>query len=341
MMPEWPDASQLPPMKFRPIYRRRIWGGALMHEALGRSVPSGDPPVGESWELVDREGAESVVAGGQFDGASLHELLTRYGASILGRKVGPGSRFPLMVKLIDAGDRLSLQVHPDDLSVQRTGEGEAKTEMWYIVAAVKGAVIMAGLSSRATRLQLKDRLNSPDVEQLLQVYPSQPGDAYFIPAGTLHAIGGGNLVLEIQQSSDTTYRLSDWGRTDDSGVSRELHVEKGMAAIDFMNRSSPRIAGVSGEALHNRKFAIVDRCRHFKVDDLRLVTLWHDDTAAAGSFHLLSAVNKPVRVGKGASADECSLDLQPGETALVPFVYGAYSVRPLADGETVMVKTSL
>ncbi len=341
-MPEWPDAALLSPLKFLPIYQERIWGGTLMPEVLGREVPAGAAPVGESWELSDRDGAVSVVACGVLEGASLRELTARYGTALLGRKTRPDGRFPLLVKLIDAGDRLSLQVHPDEQAAQRIGGGaEPKTEMWYIIAACRGANILAGLSPRATRLQLNDRLSSPEVEQLLQVYPSQPGDAYFIPAGTLHAIGGGNLILEIQQNSDTTYRISDWGRVDAAGHSRELHVEKGMMAIDFMNRSSPRIAGVSDEVAHNRKFSIVDRCRYFKVDDLRLVTVWHDDTNATGSFHLLSAVNRPVRIGKGPLAEERSLELQAGETALIPFAYGAYSVRPLAAGETAVVKTSL
>ena len=341
-MSEWPEASMLSPLKFRPIYKERIWGGTLMPEVLGRDVPAGALPIGESWELSDRDEAVSVVACGALEGVSLRELMTRYGTALLGRKARSDGRFPLLVKLIDAGDRLSLQVHPDEQVAQRIGGGaESKTEMWYIIAACRGANILAGLSPRATRLQLKDQLSSPEVEQLLQVYPSQPGDAYFIPSGTLHAIGGGNLILEIQQNSDTTYRISDWGRVDAAGRSRELHVEKGLMAIDFMNRSSPRIAGVSDEVAHNRKFSIVDRCRYFKVDDLRLVTVWHDDTSATGSFHLLSAVNKPVRIGKGALAEEQALELQAGETALIPFAYGAYSVRPLAAGETAMVKTTL
>lgn len=145
-------------------------------------------------------------------GRTMHELLKHYGRELVGRKAKSTDRFPLLVKLIDAGDRLSLQVHPDEAACREIGgTAEPKTEMWYIIAARKGAQILAGLQGRATRQQLVSQLGSPDVENLLQVYPSQPGDAYFISSGTLHAIGGGNLILEIQQNSDTTYRVQRLG----------------------------------------------------------------------------------------------------------------------------------
>ncbi len=332
------NSSELYPLVFEPLYAERMWGGTLMGERLGRQLPDVKGPIGEAWEIVDRDDAQSLVANGALKGRSLHELIQSYGQYLLGRK-WDGGRFPLLVKLLDAGDRLSLQVHPDEAACARIGHGaEPKTEMWYIIAARRGAKIMAGLSARSTRQQLIEKLNSPDVENLLQVYPSQPGDAYFITSGTLHAIGEGNLLLEIQQNSDTTYRVSDWGRVDASGKPRELHVELGMESIDFMNRTSPRVPGVVGQAGHNRKFPVVNRCRFFKVDSLHLVQPWRDDPAGQ-SFHLMTAITASVLIGH--PDEEPVLELRPGQTALVPANYGAYVVTPVMAGETNVVKCTL
>ena len=334
-------ARELYPLKFTPIYMERIWGGTLMREVLHRDVPEAGNPIGESWEIVDRPGEQSVVANGEFAGMPFEELLRQYHGELLGPRGSSCKRFPLLVKLIDAGERLSLQVHPDENACREIGgSAEPKTEMWYIISALKTGKIMAGLSPRATRQQMMETMDKPEVENLLQVYQSQVGDAYFITSGTLHAIGEGNLILEIQQNSDTTYRVSDWGRVDRNGKSRELHVEKGLKSINFTNRTSPRIAGVSGSAGHNRKFSMINRCPFFTVDELRLADVWHDDTAASGSFHLVSAINAPVRVGRSATAEEM-VRLEPGETLLVPWSYGRYSIAPENAGEAVVVRTTL
>ena len=333
--------DKLYPLKFTPIYQERMWGGSLMTEVLKRNVPAGKDPIGESWELVDRDGEVSVLENGPMAGATLHELLQNYGKALLGSKAPDTERFPLLVKVIDAGDRLSLQVHPDENACREIGNGaEPKTEMWYIMAARKDAKILAGLQGRATKQQLVAQMASPAVEELLQVYSSQPGDAYFITSGTLHAIGGGNLILEIQQNSDTTYRVSDWGRVDSSGKSRELHVDVGIKSINFMNRTSPRVAGVSGTAGYNRRYDVVTTCPFFTVNDLRLISTWNDDTVNSGSFHLISAVNGPVTVGK-SEEEARQVRLEAGESCLVPACFGKYEVTPLNPGETTVIKTTL
>jgi mannose-6-phosphate isomerase len=331
------DRDSLYPLLFEPIYKERIWGGTQMTEVLHRDVPKFSDPVGEAWEIVDREDEQSVVSNGALKGTTIHQLIEFYGKSLLGSKFS-GGRFPLLVKLIDAEQRLSLQVHPDEQACARLGGGaEPKTEMWYIISATRRATIMAGMNPRSTRQQLVETLNSPEVENHLQVYPSQPGDAYFITSGTLHAIGEGNLLLEIQQNSDTTYRVSDWGRVDSNGNPRELHVEKAMESINFTNRTSPRVPGVVGSVPHNRKFPIVNRCRFFTVDDLRLKDSWMDNTASSGSFHLISAINKPVELGN----KEYKVELAPGQSCLIPATFGAYSIKPLETGETDVLKTTL
>ncbi|QSH40744.1 class I mannose-6-phosphate isomerase [Lentisphaerota bacterium ZTH] len=331
------DRDNLYPIVFEPVYHDKMWGGTQISDVLKRTVPAMHDPVGESWEIVDRDDEQSVVSNGPLKGATISQLVNHYGKSLLGSKFN-GGRFPLLVKLIDAGKRLSLQVHPDEQACARIGDGtEPKTEMWYIISARKGAKIMAGMNPRSTKQQLLSTLNSSEVEDHLQVYPSQPGDAYFISSGTLHAIGEGNLLLEIQQNSDTTYRVSDWGRVDSSGHPRELHVDKAMDSINFTNRTSPRIPGVVGEVTHNRKFPVVNRCRFFAVDDLRLAGEWVDNTVASSSFHLISAINKPVRVGN----KERYVELAAGQTCLVPANFGTYKVIPLAEGECDVLKSTL
>ncbi len=332
---------QLYPLRFAPIYMARMWGGTQMAEILGRNVPVAAEPIGESWELVDRPGEQSVVLDGVFAGKTIHEVLELCGERLLGPRADGAKRFPLMVKLIDAGERLSLQVHPEESVCRELGGGaEPKTEMWYIVSARPGAKILAGLSPKATRVQMNEFLASPEVESLLQVYPSRPGDAYFIPSGTIHAIGEGNLILEIQQNSDTTYRVSDWGRLDQNGKSRELHMEKGLRSIDFTNRVSPRVCGDAESAAHNRKFAVVRQCPFFKVDDLHLIETWLDDTAQSGSFHLISAINGPVRIAGGDEGDP-EIFLPAGETALIPYAFGRYRVIPACAGVVRVVRTTL
>ena len=193
-MNSFPEISALPPLKFTPVYKERPWGGTLMSELLGRVTPEG-VRTGEAWELSDREGADTPVAEGELAGVPLSELVRHYGRSFVGAKALNADRFPLLIKLIDAGERLSLQVHPDEAACRQFADGsEPKTEMWYVIAARKGARIMAGLSPKATRLQFQEKVNSPEVEQLLQSHRSVPGDAYFITAGVLHAIGGGEFA---------------------------------------------------------------------------------------------------------------------------------------------------
>ncbi|MBE6384373.1 MAG: mannose-6-phosphate isomerase [Lentisphaerae bacterium] len=335
----FPEINNLAPLKFIPVYQERIWGGTLMSELLKRETPAGIK-TGEAWEISDRPGAESVVAEGELAGVPLSELVRHYGRNLIGSKALDTKRFPLLIKLIDAGERLSLQVHPDEQVCRRFADGsEPKTEMWYVIAARKGAQIMAGLSSKATKLQFMELVNSPEIENLLQCHRSVPGDAYYITAGVLHAIGGGNLLLEIQQNSDTTYRLSDWGRVDAEGKSRELHLDKGMQATDFFNRNTPRIPGVTGQANFNRKYQLVNKSQYFRVSELRLVTEWRDDTSVDGSFHIITAINGKVAI---ESEDrELCCELEIGRSCLIPAAFGRYRLNPMDDGETTVLKTTL
>jgi len=332
------DRDKLYPLVFQPIYLGKMWGGTQIKEFLKRDdIPDLKEPVGESWELVDREDEQSVVANGPLKGATITQLVKHYGKALMGSKY-TGGRFPLLVKIIDASERLSLQVHPDEQACARLGDGaEPKTEMWYILNAKKGAKIMAGVNSRSTKQQLLSTIQTAEVEKHLQVFESEPSDAYFISSGTLHAIGEGNLLVEIQQNSDTTYRVSDWGRVDKDDKPRELHLEKALESINYINRTSPRIPGVAGVVQHNRKFPVVNRCRFFTVDDLRLIGEWNEDTTVSGSFHLITCVNKHIRI----STNDSNVDLNPGQTCLIPASLGAYRILPMEPGETDVLRTTL
>ncbi len=331
---------KLYPMKFIPIYMVRMWGGTMMTDILNREVPfNGTDPIGESWELVDRDGEQSVVAEGALAGKTMEELMKQYRFDILGPKGGSAERFPLLVKLIDAGERLSLQVHPDNEACARIGGGaQPKTEMWYILGCREDGCILAGLSSKATKSLLLEKMNSSEVEELLQKFDSVPGDGYFITSGTLHAIGGGNLILEIQQNSDTTYRISDWGRVDQHGKARELHVEKGMTSINFFNHAGCRIAGDVNNTKFNRKIPMIKDCPYFSIETLHLCESLQENTKESGSFHLLSSAKGSFVI----KADGLETEIKMGETVLVPYSVGSYVISPVAgDEKNILIKTTL
>ncbi len=331
------DKDELYPLLFEPLYKEVMWGGTQLASKLNRPIPKDGPAIGEAWEICDREGFSSLVANGPLAGTSLHELVSSYGKEFVGHRFN-GGHFPLLVKLIDAGKRLSLQVHPNEEACAKIGGGaEPKTEMWYVIAAERGAKIIAGLSGKSTRRQFVENLNSADIEKLLQVFDSYPGDAYFINAGRVHAIGSGNLLLEIQQNSDTTYRISDWGRTDSSGKPRQLHIEQAMESIDFMDRTVPRITGASDTTDHNRKYPLINRCPFFRVDDLKLVEDWYDSTDSTASFHLLTAINHPVKVGR----DDKITEVPVGSTCLLPASFGSYNIIVERGVTSTVVRTTL
>ena len=326
------ERENLYPLLFTPIYKSIIWGGNMLNSYLQREATSHELPIGEAWEIVDREKDVSIVENGLLAGKSLRTLIETYGSDLVGQK-NANKRFPLLVKIIDAGQRLSLQVHPDAAACKKTSGAEPKTEMWYVIASKKDAKIFVGLNNKATKRDFIDNCNSLDIEKYLQVYKSVPGDAYFITSGTVHAVGEGNLLLEVQQNSDTTYRISDWGRVDADGQPRELHIKNALDSIHFFHRVSSKITGVSGTAGHSRKYPIINNCPFFKVDDLKLAAKWDDKTA--GSFHILTAINNNVHVGKGDNL----VEVKTGRSCLVPAAFGNYSILVDKTKETTVIKT--
>jgi mannose-6-phosphate isomerase len=218
------------PLSFRPLYMERVWGGRRLADHLGRSIPA-NVPIGESWELVDRSDAQSIVDAGSHAGMTLHELWKNHRESVFGPVVD-APRFPLLAKILDARETLSVQVHPPAALAVELG-GEPKTEMWHLLEAEEGAELYAGFRKGVTRSDFETALKGGEVAGLLHRISVQSGDTLFIPSGRCHAIGAGCLIVEIQQNSDTTYRVFDWNRLGLDGKPRALHVEESLKSIDF------------------------------------------------------------------------------------------------------------
>jgi mannose-6-phosphate isomerase len=219
------------PIVFKPLYMERVWGGRGLEDKLNRTLPP-DKVIGESWEIVDRPEAQSVVESGKFAGSTLRELLGRSAGTILGPTYDSAKPFPILIKWLDCQEKLSLQVHPPARVAEKLN-GEPKTENWYIADVDEGAELMVGLKAGVTRDAFEAALKNNTLEPLIHKTSTAPGDSIFVWSGRIHAIGGGNLILEIQQNSDTTYRVYDWGRVGLDGRPRELHVEQSMESIAF------------------------------------------------------------------------------------------------------------
>ncbi len=242
-------------LRFVPLYQERVWGGRTLESTLHRQIPPGRP-IGESWEIVDRPEAQSVVSHGQFRGQSLRQVIGQHGTEVMGPGYPRARPFPLLVKWLDCKERLSLQVHPPAEIAPALG-GEPKTENWYIAACQPGAGLLVGLTRSATRAEFAKALVEQTLEGCVHRFSVSPGDSILVRSGTLHAIDAGNLILEIQQNSDTTYRVYDWGRLGLDGKPRQMHVAESLASIDWSVREpapvrASAVAGVIAEAAEFR-----------------------------------------------------------------------------------------
>ncbi|HZL14063.1 MAG TPA: type I phosphomannose isomerase catalytic subunit [Verrucomicrobiae bacterium] len=240
-------ASRKPPYKnpvlypliFHPIFKERVWGGRELEKLYGKKLPVGKI-IGESWEISDRPGDESVVANGKFAGKNLRWLMENFPREILGNaKPANENRFPILCKILDARDKLSLQVHPPANKAAGL-KGEPKTEMWFIAAAAPGAELFVGLKHGVTRAEFEKKIQGGNIADCFHRVPVHAGDTMFLPSGRVHAIGAGLVIFEIQQNSDTTYRVFDWNRVGLDGKPRELHIAQSLASIDF-NDFEPKL----------------------------------------------------------------------------------------------------
>jgi mannose-6-phosphate isomerase len=309
------------PLRFQPILKRLIWGGrrlaTLLHKPLGEGSD-----FAESWEVSDHGDDVSLVADGPLAGISLRDLVQQRSVELLGPALGRRDQFPLLVKFIDAHQVLSVQVHPDDERGQRLAGDNGKTETWVVVHADPGSVIYAGLRRGVSRADLNAAVESGEVEPLLHRFPARPGDCILIPAGTVHAIGSGVVLAEIQQMSDATFRLYDWGRLGPGGQPRKLHIGEALESIDFdLGPVNP--LETSLEQLTEGTREPLARCPFFALERLRLARPY--EVGSAERFTLLVNLGGAAEVRHGGAP----YPLGFGETHLLPAAVGPCELAPI------------
>jgi mannose-6-phosphate isomerase len=306
------------PIVFEPIFMDRVWGGRRLETQFGKRLPS-HGRIGESWEVVDRAEAQSVVHNEPLRGKTLNELWTDYRAEVFGErapKLAESPRFPLLFKLLDAQERLSVQVHPP-AEVAPSLKGEPKTEMWYILENYGDGDIFAGLRAGVTREAFEAALRTGSVQQTVHRIPVEAGDCIFIPSGRIHAIGAGNVIVEVQQNSDTTYRVFDWNRVGLDGKMRQLHVEESLKSIDFTD-FEPSLQAPQGET--------IVECPYFRVERWELTE--PREGAAAGDFAIFTVLSGAVKCG--------DFEFQPGEFFLLPATMEDRNLRAAAGAAAVL-----
>ncbi|MGN1214809.1 MAG: type I phosphomannose isomerase catalytic subunit [Candidatus Cryptobacteroides sp.] len=322
------------PLKFVPIFKTKVWGGDRISAYKGLSTDL--PKVGESWEISSVPGSVSVVCGGPLDGLSLTRAMELYGPQIVGDRLfaAYGTEFPLLVKLIDAESDLSIQVHPDDATAQRLNPGHrGKSEMWYVIGADKGARLTSGFSGPVTPQEYDEHVRNNTITDLLSSHVVSPGDVFFLPAGRIHAIGAGTLVVEIQPPSDLTYRIYDYGRLGLDGSLRELHIAQAREAIDFSVSSNYRTGYPD---IMDEDVNLVE-CEYFTACRIAMTKEYSKDLSALDSFLAVVCVD-----GYGTLVDSESdgsvheVSLRQGETVLVPATSHNLVFRPGEGGMTCL-----
>lgn len=305
------ESHSLPLFKFTPFLKSAIWGGDKI--ARFKRLGSGAPEkLGESWEISAIPGKESHVSEGFDRGLSLRELIGKYGEDLMGAAIATGD-FPLLIKLIDATDNLSLQVHPDDAMALRHNQPGGKTEMWYIIDNDPDARIIAGFSKDIRAEDYARRVADDSIMDCVLSHASAPGDVYYIAPGTIHSIGAGNFLIEVQQACDITYRVYDYHRTDASGRCRELHINQAAEALDLKASPVDKIVLRPSSQLNSRTALI--KCEKFRVDRLTVEGEMMMDLREADVFHTLTVIAGHLDVKVDSHP---YVEMTQGESALVP-----------------------
>lgn len=309
------------PIIFEPIFMERMWGGRRLEFEFHKNLPP-NVRIGESWEIVDRAEAQSVVANGRLRGRTLHELWTHHREEVFGEvskmvhRARALPRFPLLIKILDAREKLSLQVHPPENIASKLG-GEPKSEFWYVASAEETDLFL-GFRKPITREKFKETLRDGTVLDYVHTIAVHAGDAVFLPAGRVHAAGAGNLLVEIQQNSDTTYRIFDWNRTDPtSGKQRELHVEQAIQCIDFED-VQPKLIEAQGELLVSHSLFEI---RKWNLDERR-------EAAPLGQFAIVCCLTGNLSCA--------NVELAAGQIFLVPAHLQNRQLKPVARETSVL-----
>jgi mannose-6-phosphate isomerase len=298
------------PLTFQPIFKERVWGGRSIARLYGKKLPPA-VPIGESWEISDRPGDASIIANGPLAGKDLRWLMENHSVELLGSARSQNGRFPLLIKILDAQEKLSLQVHPPAHKAAEL-HGESKTEMWYIADAAPGTELFVGLKRGVTRADFERKVRDGSVADCFHRVPVRAGESIFLPSGRVHAIGAGLVIFEVQQNSDTTYRVFDWNRVGLDGKPRELHVAQSLASIDF-NDFEPALLPSTFNGDDAMKVRPLVRDALFVVETLQLaagvVAPLKPDT-----MQIVACVHGRLSVEDGA----ISIERSPGEFCLVP-----------------------
>jgi mannose-6-phosphate isomerase len=321
------------PLTFHPIFKERVWGGREMERLYGKSLPPGRP-IGESWEISDRPGDASVIANGPLAGKSLRWLMENHRAGLLGAAPpATANRFPLLCKILDAREKLSLQVHPPAAQAAEL-KGEPKTEMWFVAAAAPGAELFVGLQRGVTREVFEKKVQTGHVAECFHRVSVRAGDAMYLPSGRVHAIGAGLVIFEIQQNSDTTYRVFDWNRVGLDGRPRELHVAQSLASIDFKDFEPQPVQGKAASDGPIRKRPLVS-------DRLFQVESWEMTSGAKGG--LRSKTLQIVATTRGQTeirGGSTSIQLSAGQFGLIPAGLEQTEVLAKADAAVLRVEVN-
>ncbi len=315
------------PLTFHPVYKDYLWGGTRIPTLFQRPPRAGISA--ESWEISTRPEGMSIVSNGPAAGTSLETLSRQWGKELLGSDC-PGNTFPLLIKIIDAKLRLSVQVHPNDDNADATG-GDPKTEMWYVLDAEPGSMVFAGLQQGVSHETFRAAIRDNQVPGRLLSLPVKPDTAIFIPGGCVHAIGEGCLLLEIQQNSNTTYRVYDWDRRDAQGNAREIHVEEAMKTIDWDRGGSRLVTPANRRDSGNAVEWDIIACPFFRVNRLDLLGDARG-TNDGRSFHALFVREGRIVIRTGDDRVECG----PGTSCLLPAAVSEYSLSPLESSATVI-----
>ena len=290
-------------LRLKPLYQDRVWGGRGLETALGRTLPEARP-IGESWEIVDRPEAQSVVQGGEFSGQTLRQVIATHADEVMGPRWPADKTFPILVKWLDCKERLSLQVHPP-AAVAPLLKGEPKTENWYIAAAALGSHLIVGLKRGVTRSQFEKALSDLTLDECVHRFPVNAGDSILVHSGQIHAIDGGNLILEIQQNSDTTYRVYDWGRVGLDGKPRQMHVEESLRSIKWDDFEPAPVCGM-------RATAVIADAKEFRIRRLPLAARETLSFAAGEQARILSVVEGRISTPQGEI-------LMRGDNVILPY----------------------
>lgn len=307
--------------KFRPILKSMLWGGEKILPYKG--ISSQQKQVGESWEISGVKGDESIVAGGKDDGMTLPELIARDGAALLGAANYErfGNEFPLLIKFIDAREDLSIQVHPNDEQAWERHQSKGKTEMWYVVDADEGSTLRAGFAKHVTPDEYEKSIEDNTITDLLAEYDIHAGDLFFLPAGRIHSIGAGAFIAEIQQTSNITYRIYDFNRTDAEGNTRELHTEQSKAVIDYNVLPDYRTHYENAED----KCVELVSCPYFTTSLYNITKEHRIELASLDSFLIVICTE-----GNGTITDDNGevLPIKQGETILLPATVKSADILP-------------